>query len=57
MRHEGDIITVGASSSSDKSSGGLEVNAKRIYRLHGLEGLEVRTKPREKLASRRRNTS
>jgi putative transposase len=31
---------------------GWRVNAKRIYRLYGLEGLEVRTKPRKKLASR-----
>jgi putative transposase len=30
------------------------VNAKRIYRLYALEGLEVRTKPRKKLASRAR---
>jgi putative transposase len=30
---------------------GWRVNAKRIYRLYGLEGLEVRTKPRRKLAS------
>jgi putative transposase len=28
------------------------VNAKRIYRLYGLEGMEVQTKPRKKLASR-----
>jgi putative transposase len=33
---------------------GWRVNAKRIYRLYGLEGLEVRTKPRKKLASRAR---
>jgi putative transposase len=33
---------------------GWRVNAKRIYRLYGLEGLEVRTKPRKKLASRLR---
>ena len=33
---------------------GWRVNAKRIYRLYGLEGLEVRTKPRRKLASRAR---
>jgi len=31
---------------------GWRVNAKRVYRLYGLEGLEVRTKPRKKLASR-----
>jgi putative transposase len=31
---------------------GWRVNAKRIYRLYGLDGLEVRTKPRRKLASR-----
>jgi putative transposase len=31
---------------------GWRVNAKRIYRLYGLERLEVRTKPRKKLASR-----
>jgi hypothetical protein len=30
------------------------VNAKRIYRLYGDEGLTVRTKPRQKLASRAR---
>ena len=30
------------------------MNAKRIYRLYGLEGLTVRTKPRKKLASRAR---
>ena len=30
------------------------VNAKRIYRLYSLERLEVRTKPRKKLASRAR---
>ena len=29
---------------------GRRVNAKRIYRLYGLEGLEVQTKPRKKLA-------
>jgi transposase InsO family protein len=33
---------------------GWRVNAKRIYRLYGLEGLEVRTEPRKKLASRAR---
>src|SRR4051812_17833082 len=33
---------------------GWRVNAKRIYRLYGLERLEVRTKPRKKLASRAR---
>jgi putative transposase len=33
---------------------GWRVNAKRIYRLYGLEGLEVRTKPRKRLASRAR---
>ena len=33
---------------------GWRVNAKRIYRLYGLEGLEVRTKPRKRLASRPR---
>ena len=33
---------------------GWRVNAKRIYRLYGLEGLTVRTKPRRKLASRAR---
>ncbi len=33
---------------------GWRVNAKRIYRLYGLEGLEVRTKPRRRLASRAR---
>jgi putative transposase len=33
---------------------GWQVNAKRIYPLYGLEGLEVRTKPRKKLASRAR---
>jgi putative transposase len=33
---------------------GWRVNAKRIYRLYALEGLEVRTKPRKKLASRAR---
>jgi putative transposase len=33
---------------------GWRVNAKRVYRLYGLEGLEVRTKPRKKLASRAR---
>jgi putative transposase len=31
---------------------GWRVNAKRIYRLYGLEGLEMRTQPRKKLASR-----
>jgi hypothetical protein len=31
---------------------GWRVNAKRVYRLYGLERLEVRTKPRKKLASR-----
>jgi putative transposase len=31
---------------------GWRVNAKRVYRLYALEGLEVRTKPRKKLASR-----
>lgn len=35
---------------------GWRVNAKRIYRLYTLEGLEVRTKPRKKLASRARVT-
>ena len=33
---------------------GWRVNAKRIYRLYGDEGLAVRTKPRKKLASRAR---
>jgi putative transposase len=33
---------------------GWQVNAKRIYRLYGLEGLVVRTKARKKLASRAR---
>jgi putative transposase len=33
---------------------GWRVNAKRIYRLYGLEGLAVRTKPRRKLAMRAR---
>jgi putative transposase len=33
---------------------GWRVNAKRIYRLYSLERLEVRTKPRKKLASRAR---
>jgi putative transposase len=33
---------------------GWRVNAKRIYRLYGLEGLAVRTTPRKKLASRAR---
>jgi putative transposase len=33
---------------------GWRVNAKRIYRLHGDEGLTVRTKPRKKLAGRAR---
>ena len=33
---------------------GWKVNPKRIYRLYGLEGLTVRTKPRKKLASRAR---
>jgi len=33
---------------------GWRVNAKRIYRLYGDEGLTVRTKPRRKLASRAR---
>lgn len=33
---------------------GWRVNAKRIYRLYGEEGLAVRTKPRKKLASRPR---
>jgi putative transposase len=33
---------------------GWRVNAKRIYRLYALERLEVRTKPRKKLASRAR---
>lgn len=33
---------------------GWRVNAKRIYRLYGLEGLTVRTTPRRKLASRAR---
>ena len=33
---------------------GWRVNAKRIYRLYGDEGLTVRTKPRKKLASRAR---
>jgi len=33
---------------------GWRVNAKRIYRLYGDEGLTVRTKPRKRLASRRR---
>jgi putative transposase len=33
---------------------GWPVNAKRIYRLYGLENLEVRTKPRKRLASRLR---
>ncbi|PYR47665.1 MAG: hypothetical protein DMF89_18125 [Acidobacteria bacterium] len=33
---------------------GWRVNAKGIYRLYRLEGLEVRTKPRKKLASRAR---
>ena len=33
---------------------GWRVNAKRVYRLYGQEGLEVRTKPRKKLASRAR---
>jgi putative transposase len=31
---------------------GWRVNAKRIYRLYGDEGLTVRTKPRKRLASR-----
>ena len=33
---------------------GWRVNAKRVYRLYGDEGLTVRTKPRKKLASRAR---
>ena len=33
---------------------GRKVNAKRIYRLYGLEGLVVRTKPRKKRATRTR---
>ena len=33
---------------------GWRVNAKRIYRLYGDEGLTVRTKPRKQLASRAR---
>jgi putative transposase len=33
---------------------GWRVNAKRVYRLYGLEGLAVRTKPRKRLASRAR---
>ena len=33
---------------------GWRVNAKRIYRLYGDEGLTLRTKPRKKLASRAR---
>ena len=33
---------------------GWRVNHKRVYRLYGLEGLTVRTKPRRKLASRAR---
>jgi putative transposase len=33
---------------------GWRVNAKRIYRLYGDEGLTVRTKPRKRLASRPR---
>jgi putative transposase len=33
---------------------GWKVNVKRIYRLYGLEGLTVRTKPRKRLASRAR---
>ena len=33
---------------------GWRVNAKRIYRLYGDEGLAVRTKPRKRLASRAR---
>ena len=33
---------------------GWRVNAKRVYRLYGLEGLEVRTKARKKVASRAR---
>jgi putative transposase len=33
---------------------GWPVNAKRIYRLYGDEGLTVRTKPRKRLASRPR---
>ena len=33
---------------------GWRVNTKRIYRLYGLEGLEVRTKPRKKRANRLR---
>lgn len=33
---------------------GWPVNAKRIYRLYGQEGLTVRTRPRRKLASRLR---
>jgi hypothetical protein len=33
---------------------GWRVNAKRIYRLYGDEGLTVRTKPRKKLSSRAR---
>ena len=33
---------------------GWRVNAKRIYRLYGQEGLAVRTKPRKRLASRSR---
>jgi transposase InsO family protein len=32
---------------------GWRVNAKRIYRLYGLEGLEVRTKPRTREPSAR----
>jgi putative transposase len=33
---------------------GWPVNHKRVYRLYGLEGLTVRTKPRRRLASRAR---
>jgi putative transposase len=33
---------------------GWRVNAKRIYRLYGDKGLMVRTKPRQRLASRPR---
>jgi putative transposase len=33
---------------------GWHVNAKRVYRLYGEEGLAVRTQPRKKLASRPR---
>jgi putative transposase len=33
---------------------GWRVNAKRVYRLYGLEGLAVRTKPRKRLAARAR---